>query len=338
MRDDARLEQIKRIERSRDSHIITWLMGDRRKMETKAAFDQFSLLYDHLTTMGKQKQIDLFLYGPGGLTLAGFAAVNLLREFCDRFTVLVPFRALSTMTLICLGADEIVMGRLGQLSPIDPSITSPYNPSAPGPAIPGVMNLLPLSVEDVGGYLDLAREDFKLKEEASRLKVLETLASKVNPIALGSVYRSRKQIGMLARKLLMSHSDPNMEEDTINRIVDALTREFGSHDYIISRQEAKRDLKLPVTFPSDEFEASMWSLFKEYQEAMKLAVPYNPETELGEKDAATITFRRAFIESAPLTHVFETTRAIRRIKATQQGVEIPGVQEVVLKEGWVEYR
>ena len=143
---------------------------------------------------------------------------------------------------------------------------------------------------------------------------------------------------MLARKLLTSHSEPAMEEDTVKRAVDVLTRELGSHDYIISRQEAKGDLKLPVTFPSDEFEASMWSLFKEYQGAMKLAVPYNPETELAGQDAATVTFRRAFIESASLTHVFETIRAIRRITATQQGVEIPGVQEVVLKEGWTEYR
>ena len=103
MRDQARLQLIQQIEESRGSRVVAWLMGDRKHMETKIATDQFSLLYDHLVSIGKQKQIDLFLYGPGGLTQAGFGAVNLLREFCDRLTVLVPFRAMSTMTLICLG-------------------------------------------------------------------------------------------------------------------------------------------------------------------------------------------------------------------------------------------
>lgn len=338
MRDDARLQLIQQIEKSRGSRVIAWLMGDRKKLETKIAPDQFSLLYDHLVSMGKQKQIDLFLYGPGGLTLAGFGAVNLLREFCDRLAVLVPFRAQSALTLICLGADEIVMGRLGQLSPIDPTITSPYNPLAPGPAAPGTLNLLPLSVEDVGGYLNLAREDFGLKEETSRLRVLETLASGVSPIALGSVYRSRKQIGMLAEKLLTSHSESDLDEDAIEHVVHALSRGLGSHDYNINRQEAKLNLKLPVLFPEDDFEALMWNLFKMYQDAMKLTVPFNPETELGEQTTATLTFHRAFIESTSLTHVYETTQTISRVKTVQQGIEIPAVQGILLKEGWVEYR
>lgn len=338
MRDQARLQLIQQIEESRGSRVVAWLMGDRKHMETKIATDQFSLLYDHLVSIGKQKQIDLFLYGPGGLTQAGFGAVNLLREFCDRLTVLVPFRAMSTMTLICLGADEIVMGRLGQLSPIDPTITSPYNPPAPGPAIPGVLNLLPLSVEDVGGYLNLAEEDFGLEEESSRLRVLETLALKVNPIALGSVYRSRKQIGMLAKKLLTSHADSAMDMDVVKNVVSTLSRELGSHDYIISRHEAKSNLKLPVLYPDDTFEALMWDLFKKYQEEMNLNVPYNPESELGEEQATTVTFRRAFMESASLTHVFETTKVIRRVTTVQQGVELSGFQETVMREGWVEYR
>jgi len=306
-------------------------------METKISFDQLSLMYDHLIEIGPQKQIDLFLYSPGGLTLAGFALVNLIREFCERLTVLVPFRALSCATLISLGADEIVMSRLGQLSPVDPTVASPYNPQAPVPSAPGVLNLLPLSVEDVSGFINLAREEFGLKEEESMLRLLESLASKVHPVALGSVQRSRQQIGMLARKLMMHHW-PTSKSKQVDRTIELLTRKLGSHDYIISRQEAKNDLKLPVTFPSADFEALMWKLFKLYQSAMELTVPYNPDAILGTQSEVVVTLHRAFIESTNLTHVFETQRSLRRVQVVQQGIPTPGVQELTLREGWVEYK
>jgi len=334
--DPSRIELIEQIEKERDSVVITWLTGDRKGLETKIAFDQISLLYDHLVEIGPQKRIDLYIYSPGGMTLAGFGAVNLIREFCEHFSVLIPFRALSCASLISLGADEIVMSRLGQLSPVDPSVASPYNPSLPSPQ-PGSLNFLPLSVEDVGGYLDLARKEFGLGKEESMLRVLEWLSSKVHPIALGSVQRSREQIGMLATKLMSSQASKPKKE-TIDRVVKVLTRELGSHDYIISRKEAKEDLGLPVVYPTPESEGLMWKLFKKYQRAMELTNPYNQDALLGSNREGDFTFRRAYVESKSLTHVFETLKRLKRVDAVMQGVPTSGFQEQTLSEGWVEYR
>jgi hypothetical protein len=228
------------------------------------------------------------------------------------------------------------MSRLGQLSPVDPSVASPYNPNLPGPQ-PGSLNFLPLSVEDVGGYLDLARKEFGLSKEESMLHVLEWLSNKVHPIALGSVQRSREQIGMLARKLMMSQA-AKPKKETVDRVVKVLTRELGSHDYIISRKEAMEDLGLPVVYPSPDFEGLMWKLFKEYQRVMELSNPYNPDALLGVNNEGDFTFRRAFVESRLLSHVFETRKHLRRVETVIQGVLTPGLQEQTLSEGWVEYR
>jgi Serine dehydrogenase proteinase len=103
--------------------------------------------------------------------MAGFGIVNLVREFYKKLSVLIPFRAHSAATLIALGADEIVMTRLGQLSPVDLSVTSPLNPSVPGPQ--NSPNLVPVSVEDGVGYLDLARKEAKYEE--SPFSLLELL-------------------------------------------------------------------------------------------------------------------------------------------------------------------
>lgn len=338
--DPTRLGQLRDLGNARGSEVIAWLTGDRPGgLETQIAFEQVGVLYDHLTAIGPQKQIDLLLYSRGGLTLAGFAAVNLIREFCDRFNVLVPYRAMSCATLITLGADEIVMGRLGQLSPVDPSINSPYNP--PAPQIPGVAlgqpRFLPLSVEDVVAYAELAKNEFKLKEEASMIRVLESLASKIHPIALGNVQRSRTQIQMLATKLLASRKAAGSEAQ-VKKVVQVVTRELGSHDYIISRREARDELGLPVTFPSAEVENRMWRLFKSYEREMQLTTPYNQEALLGPLPQATIVFRRAFVESAPLTSIYETERNVSRVQMmTPQGIQAPGFQEQVLREAWVTY-
>ncbi len=337
MRDKERTALIQKIEKERGSRVIAYLTGDRKGMETKIAFDQPSLLYDHLNEIGPQEQIDLFLYSPGGLTLAGFAIANLIREFCKRFAVLIPLNALSAATLIALAADEIVMARPAQLSPVDPAVASPYNPPAPGPSPPGVVNLLPLSVEDVSGYISMAKEQFGIVKEDSLTKVLEFLASQVHPIALGSVLRSREQMPMLVRKLMKMHW-PKEKAGDIDGIVETLTKELGSHDYRISRREARDEIKLPVVFPSLELEALMWELFKKYQKVMELTSPYNAQASLGNQPQKTIVLRRAFIESTTLTHVYETHRSLTGIQIPQQGVQVTGVQEITLTEEWKEYR
>ncbi len=54
----------------------------------------------------------------------------MLRMFCDELEVIVPARARSAGTLMCLGADKVVMTKQATLGPIDPSLTGPLNTSA----------------------------------------------------------------------------------------------------------------------------------------------------------------------------------------------------------------
>src|SRR3546814_9324606 len=45
----------------------------------------------------------------GGNTAAAWRLVNLLRTFCNELEIIVPAKAMSAGTLMCLGADKIVM-------------------------------------------------------------------------------------------------------------------------------------------------------------------------------------------------------------------------------------
>ncbi|MFQ5951524.1 MAG: hypothetical protein ACE5KH_05515 [Candidatus Geothermarchaeales archaeon] len=326
---------IRRMEESRGSRILVYITGDRTGLQTKMATDAFPFALNHLMRIGQQEKIDLFIYSTGGITMAGYALVNIMREFCEYLGVLIPFKALSTATLVALGADEVVMTRIGQLSPIDPSVASPLGPQIPVQGQPGVGQAIPVNVEDVIGYLDLARHELDLKDEDSLVRVFDRLSQDVHPLTLGQVSRIREQIGFLARTLLESHMD---EKVRIDNIIDILTKGRFSHSYVIGRKEAKEVLQLNIADVSDESENDILALYGEYNEILQLSSPYQTESVLAEGDVATATFDLAIIESIDLTQVFRTTREVKRVTVEPPQVPVPtvGYLERIISQSWVE--
>jgi hypothetical protein len=69
------------------------------------------------------KDVVLFLLSPGGAGEPAYQISKLCKSFAkSSFRVIVPRFAKSAATLLAIGADEIHMGPLGQLGPIDPQI------------------------------------------------------------------------------------------------------------------------------------------------------------------------------------------------------------------------
>ncbi len=329
-----RMELIEKIQEKRNSRLVTYITGDRRGLETKIATDVFPTLHKHLTQGENQKKMDLFLYSPGGEIIAGYAFVNLFREFCDEFNVIIPFKALSCATLIALGANEIVMTKMGQLSPIDPSVNHPLGPIVQIPGQPGGQ-IAPVSVEDINAFIDLAKKEVGLSEEDSMKKVFEILSSKINPLVLGAVQRTREQIVFLAKILLEYHTK---DKKRIEKTVETLTRERFSHKYIISRKEAQEVLGLNIVKPDNELTKLIIDLLEAYNDILMMDKPYNREIVLGADNEKISDFNRAIIESIDLTHIFRTTKEIKRTKVTQANIPEPieGYQERTLREEWIE--
>jgi hypothetical protein len=330
MSADQRKVLIKTLENRLGAKVLTLVTGDRQGMETRIAPDILSLVSEHLASIGSTEKLALFIYTPGGDTIVGWGLVNLLRQYCKRLEVLVPFRALSCGTLIALGADSIVMGKHGLLSPVDPSVSSPFNPSAPGQSVPGMVSLLPVSVEDMVGFLDLAKHELGLRSEESRTALLRMLADKVHPLALGAVYRAREQTASLAKRLLLTHSDDGRR---IDRITSRLTIELPTHNYLIGRAEAV-EIQLAVSEPTQEVDGIMWSLYKEYEDWLKFTSPFSAELDLGTEQRKRVLYERAAVESLSedtlKQHVFVTDNDIIRNPASPENV---GVRTLFM--GWV---
>lgn len=298
MSRNKRAETIQKIEEKRNSRVISCVTGDRQGLVTQIADDAVTLIAEHLVTLGHQKQIDLFLYTRGGILMTPRRIVNLIREYCQYFHVLVPYRAHSAGTLICLGADKIVMSRLAELTPVDPSTANDFNPQNPlNPAA-----RIPISVEDVRAYLSLAATTGKLTSENARLEVFRSLTSQVHPIALGNVHRVYSEIRSLVEGLLRFHMMTGEEKAKIPEIVKTLTETY-THDYPIPRREAKQ-IGLKVEIPDDELEQIMMELYCLYEEDLLLRDPFNPQALLGSGQSASFRHETAYVESVTKTYAF----------------------------------
>jgi hypothetical protein len=330
-----RIPIIRELEEARDSRCIIYVTGDRPpNLQTQIAPDVLDFFADHLDTFDSPKKISLFLYSEGGITLAGWSIVNLIRLFCDKFEVIIPRKAHSTATLIAIGADGIMMTKQATLGPVDPSVNGPLNPQVPGQqALPGQqLPTLPISVEAVISYGQLARDEFGLRK-GELPQVYLKLAEFVHPLVLGDVYRARTQIKMLAGNLLKQNLS---DQRKINQIVGFLCSESGSHDYTINRREAEK-LGLPVIKPTDSEYNIVRRLYEDIKAELKLKEPFNPHVMLGEAEEHRYSLSRCVLESTSGgSHKFITHGVIRKqgqVLGPAQAI-IPQVVDLRYKEGW----
>ena len=116
------INYFKKIEEKRNSRVITYITSDRPgPLNARIAGDIIPIIGQQLRKIGKVENIDLFIFSQGGDTMVPWRLVSMIREYCDKFSVLIPYKAHSSATMISLGADEIVMTDLSEISPIDPS-------------------------------------------------------------------------------------------------------------------------------------------------------------------------------------------------------------------------
>ncbi len=337
-------EIIKKLESLRDSKVITYLTSDRPgPVNARIAGDIIPIISNQLRQIGKVENIDLFLYSTGGDTLVPWRLVSMIREYCNKFSVIIPYKANSAATMISLGADEIVMTDLSELSPIDPSTANVFNPTDPT----NPQSRIPISVEDVMAYFDLAKNKFGIKSDEDLTKIFNQFVEatpEIHPLALGNVNRTHNLIRQLAERLLKSHKE-KMREDDIKKIVDYFTEKLYSHQYFIGRKEAKEDLGVKtVVEASPELTQAISQLHEAYKQEMGLGINlWNPEMELGPNAVQnTKHYKIACIESASLENYYELSLEFKKgqvntVQQTPQGpIQVPQEQVMwkAVGQGW----
>jgi hypothetical protein len=160
-------------------------------------------IYSALSANGsRDRNVLLILLSRGGIIEPAYQISKLCKAYSkERFVVVVPRQAKSAATLIALGADEIHMGPLGQLGPIDPQLgglpalgvtqalqtIASLSQQYPGSAEMFARYLrLALTVEQIG-YCDRVSES-AVQYAERLLSTKPTLVSKASQIARELVY------------------------------------------------------------------------------------------------------------------------------------------------------
>jgi len=296
-----REDHIKQLEDLRRTKLIIYVTGDRPGWETQIHQEVHSLFACHLESisMGKKlKKISLYLYTRGGSTLAAWSLVSLMRQYCDELEIIVPSKAHSAGTLMCLGSNLIVMNKRSTLGAIDPSVNTPLNPTIPN--MPG--QTIPVSVEAINGYIELVKKEIGISDQNALSEVVKVLSEKIHPLVLGEVYRARTQIKMLAGKLLELHA-PNGDKE---KIISFLCSDSGSHDYTINLKDAK-EMGLNVEEADDENAKLINIILDSISNELDLNNPFDPGKLLEDHDQTDYSCKRALIQSVEgKKHLFIT--------------------------------
>ncbi len=337
-----RSEFFKIIESERGSRVIAYATSDRQgPVNARVAMDVIPVMSRKLRAIGKTKKLDLVLYSAGGDTLVPWRLVSMIREYCDEFAVLIPYKAHSAATMIALGADEIVMSDMSELSPIDPSTSNFFNPADPK----NPENRIPISVEEVMSYFDLAKNKFGVKSDEKLadifMKFTESVPA-IHPLALGNVNRTHNLIKLLAGRLLGSHRKP-LPKEVILRIIEFFTEKLYSHQYSIGRREARDDLGLSTITDAESAVADALSrIYETYDADMRLTEPWNPEVEIDGRSENRRDYAIAFVESADMSQHFGLSMEFRRLQQlvpqqTPSGVVNVQQEQIVWRvtgQGW----
>lgn len=310
---EERVKLLEAIEEKRKSKVLVYFCADRPIQGSQIANDAIRPLYEHLLAMVPSPKIatlDLYLYSIGGRVEAPWRIVTILREFCKKLGIIIPYKAYSAATLIALGTDNIVMGQKGELSPIDPSLM--ILPGGQPP--PQQLRPTRLGVEDVFSYLTFIKEA-GLTDQSALSQSVSILSEKLTPQVLGSIQRARSHIRLVGRKLL-DLCQPPLDERRIDSIIQALTEKMYAHGHGIGRTEAQ-EIGLQIKKPDADLENLIWNLYISYENEFKLLESMEPEGYFpsdSEDEYSEDGWEVACVESTEKLHVFEGRVRLKRIR------------------------
>jgi hypothetical protein len=240
------------IEKNLESTTITLVYNtSNTRFRTQLASDVLPSLNELLKSIAARKgggSGTLLLHSAGGFIDVIGSFIYIMRKKFDKFQVAVPEISHSAATLLCFGADSILMNDLSSLSPVDPQIMLKTQAGNIG-----------AGAEDIKGYYDLIK--YMFKDDSARIQAFNALLTRFPAEILGQMERIQKQTKMVAEKALHCHIT---EKKKIDGIVSKFQKEFFSHNYRIHFDEAKK-LGLKVQMMDKKLESLCSDLLKLYQ-------------------------------------------------------------------------
>jgi len=215
--------------------------------------DALDIIYYEILQLNKSEKKDILLIvsSLGGEIDSAYQISKICRKFSqNKFIVAVPRMAKSAATLLALGADEIHMGPLGNLGPIDPQVNSL-------PAL-GVSRALELVAKLSDKYPKSGEGFAKYLEETIDIE------------EIGYCERVVEAAAQYAERLLANKQNLPRSAEEISK---ALVFDYMDHGFVIELEEARVLLGahwIKSDTPEMEFAEEYYARFSFFARSLKL--------------------------------------------------------------------
>lgn len=185
-------------------------------------------IYAAIKGTEKEKDVLLILNSPGGYIGPAYFISKCCKEYSNLFCVAIPRRAKSAATLISLGADQIHMGSISELGPIDPQIRK----------------LPALALGDAIDFLASISE----KHPQSAEMFARFLSRELDLQHLGHTRRIADSAVDYAIRLLGSRKLPKSAQ----YVGEHLVEDYKDHGFVIDKDEATQILGVSIVKQNTE--------------------------------------------------------------------------------------
>lgn len=190
----------------------------------------------------KKNRVCLILVTYGGDPDAGYRISRALHHHYDEVEILIPDVCKSAGTLICIGANKLIFGDMGELGPLDIQLSKPdelFENMSGLDIIQALNNLedqmlasFKKSLVDIrggGGLRTKMAADISVKLAES---LFAPIASRIDPLTLGEHQRAMQIAFDYGHRL--NEVSKSLKQDALIRLVS----NYPSHGFVIDRKEA----------------------------------------------------------------------------------------------------
>ena len=189
--------------------------------------------------------LDLIIDSGGGDIDMAVKIAEICAHYSEKFTVIVPFLAKSAATIIALSADDLILGKVGELGPIDPQVKHPtldmYFPAS--------------SIKNALEFIESSKDP----------DISISMADKLDPLLIGAYIRSLDVSKQYLSEVRIIKDSDNKEE-----IIQAFTEKYIDHGYPITHEICKQlRLNFSLNLADDELENLLYDIHEDVIEFMQ---------------------------------------------------------------------
>ena len=207
-------------------------------------------------------KVVLLIDSPGGDAKAAYQLAKMLRRHWQTFEAYVPRYAKSAATLLCLGAEEIVMSGSAELGPLDVQVMGEDREGFVSALdeLQALDRLNAFAQEAVDKHMQLLVNRSPMKIRTLLPEVHSFVSSMVRPLfeKIDVVHYTRmSRLLKVAEEYAYRLLVPKYSHEAAKAIARRLVHDYPEHGFFIDSVEATERVRLNVSTPTNELSGLM---------------------------------------------------------------------------------